>query len=187
MGIMTFCAGTDGDWPMHELLLYKSAVMTFHTEPGLIFADVQQEPAISAMGLVTGKTVALLDRRMHDLLFIFSVMTFVTKSRHLGIQLVAFAVKDGVGLYLSHMTGKTIFVLDRGVEVFQSFYGFMTIGCKTVAGKSRRSDGKHCKEKTTAKKRRSPHITVLTESAGLKDFICFFSLRILSHSILPHY
>jgi len=93
MGVMAFVADTCCDGAMHEFLLERGAVVAPQTEFSPVLSGIQQEPSGASVRLVAGKTVTVLNRRMHHLLLPERCVAFCAECGHLGLQFPALSAQ----------------------------------------------------------------------------------------------
>ena len=102
--------------------------MATETKLGLVLAVIQEKASVGAVGFVTRETLSILNRSMHQLLLPKFIMTNFTEISPFGGKPKTFTTLERMFLNRLLVTGRTVSICNRLMEIFKSSDSSMT-GC----------------------------------------------------------
>ncbi len=127
-------AGPDGGRTVCRLTIEGFIVMAVETEPGLIFADIEEKAIGCPVWIMTSGAITLRNRSVDHLFFVQRIMTLVTEGRALFNQFKTFTTRDRMLRSDPGVAGETLSIDGGLMLVREGAKGLMALDRHTGIG-----------------------------------------------------
>ena len=148
MRVVAFGAGTYGSRAVHELPLQRGAIVASQAEWAQVFIRLQQKTPVGTVRFVAGKTIAILNRRVHESLISQVGVARLAERSALGRQFETVPLLLGwMLLDPLNMAGEAITTSYRRMQLFEGGNVGVTGGTHAgvgpgYAGREKKESGK---------------------------------------------